>query len=200
MMQIATYLMTAVIAIGMCRVATAGEAKDQFGKPDKITVEIARQPTAGQWKLGVFLENDEELAAITVPISFGERLGRFRLDSVVFANTRTSYFGLQTTNSYDTLNRVLIGLLYTLGGNEPPLEPGSGPVAWVFLTASNETGAPSRPPVIDSTFFPPYNTLELVTPSAEPIKPIFETIVVERLTEYDNAGAEPARSPGVKAR
>jgi len=160
----------------------AGAPKDKFGNADKITVEIARQTSAGGWALGVFLDNDEELAAITVPLSFGERVGQFALDSVVFSNTRTQYFGLRTTNSYDTLNRVLIGLLYTLGGDELPLEPGSGPVAWVYLTARNAAG--TQPPHIDSTFFPPFNTLELVTPSAEPIKPIFETKIVAKLTEW----------------
>ncbi len=199
-MRISASLIIAVVIIGLCHRVEAGEPQDKFGKPDKVTVEIAPQPTVGQWALGVFLENDEELAAITVPLSFGEHLGQFKLDSVIFSNTRTSYFGLQTTNNYDTLNSVLIGLLYTLGGNEPPLEPGSGPVAWLFLTSLEKTDTPPQPPVIDSTFFPPFNRLELVTPSAEPIKPIFETVVVKKLTPFEKTTPQAAEPTGVKPR
>lgn len=155
---------------------------DRFGKPDKITVEIAALDEPGKWAVGVMLENDEELAAITIPLKFGTQVGHFALDSVSFNDTRVAYFALKTTNSYDTLNAVLIGLLYCLDDNRPPLEPGSGPVAYLYLTQNTQSAQESLPLTIDSTFFPPYNTLELVTPSASPIKPHFESIQVEKLT------------------
>jgi hypothetical protein len=48
--------------------------------------------------------------------------------------------------------------------------------------------------VIDSTFFPPFNRLELVTPSAEPIKPIFETVFVEELTPFKQPEKQTVKS------
>lgn len=162
----------------------ANEPSDRFGKPDKITIEIAPFGKPGKWAVGVMLENDEELAAITVPLKFGKHVGQFVLDSVSFGNTRVAYFALKTTNSYDTLNAVLIGLLYCLDDNRPPLEPGTGMVARLYFTQKSNPGREAVPLVIDSTYFPPYNTLELVTPSAVPITPIFETIQVEKLTPF----------------
>jgi len=167
-------------------VAQAGVAADktgdQFGKPDKITVEIAPLATPGKWIVGVILHNDEELAAITVPLKFGRQVGQFALDSVSFSDTRVSYFALKTTNSYDTANAVLIGLLYCLDDNRPPLEPGSGLVARLYFTQKLNPDEKLTPLTIDSTFFPPYNTLELVTPGAVPIKPVFETFQVEKIS------------------
>jgi hypothetical protein len=162
----------------------ANKPSDRFGKPDKITIEIAPLGKPGKWAVGVMLDNDEELAAITVPLKFGERVGQFVLDSVSFGNTRVAYFALKTTNSYDTLNAVLIGLLYCLDDNRPPLEPGTGMVARLYFTQKSNPEKEAQPLVIDSTYFPPYNTLELVTPSAVPITPIFETIQVEQLTPF----------------
>jgi len=167
-------------------VAQAGVAADKpgdrFGKPDIITVEIAPLAKPGKWIVGVLLRNDEELAAITVPLKFGRYVGQFTLDSVSFSDTRVDYFALKTTNSYDTVNAVLIGLLYCLDDNRPPLEPGSGLVARLYFTQKLNPDEKLVPLAIDSTYFPPYNTLELVTPSAVPIKPVFETLQVEKLS------------------
>jgi hypothetical protein len=197
-MKTTLYCLLLVWTTGFVGGAVAGEPKDHFGQPDKIIVEIAPQTTPGGWELGVYLENDEPLAAITVPLLFGDRVGQFHLDSVVFTNTRTHYFGLRTTNSYDTVNSVLIGLLYTLGGDELPLEPGTGPVAWVYLTSRQTPPQSAKPPRIDSTFFPPFNTLELVTPSAVPIRPIFKTVIVEKLSAWDKGGKATSAKPRVQ--
>ncbi len=199
-MRFLRYLILGSIICGVAQPTAAGGLNDKFGKPDIITIEIAPLQTPGSWALGVYLENDEPLAAITVPLLFGDRVGQFKLDSVLFTNTRTWHFGLRTTNSYDTLNSVLIGLLYTLGGDELPLDPGYGPVAWVYLTSYDSGAALINPPRIDSTFFPPFNRLELVTPSAEPIKPIFETKLVEKLTEYGAAKAPTSSDSQTKPR
>ena len=177
-------LSTLFLLCGTSGLLAADKPLDKFGTPDKVTVEIAPLAAKGQWVAGVVLENDEALAAITVPLKFGERVGQFKLDSVRFDNTRVSYFALKTTNSHDTLNSVLVGLLYTLGDDRPPLPPGLGQVARLYFTQQGKIGGPAMPPAIDSTFFLPYNTLELVTPGAEPIKPIFETVLREKLTEY----------------
>ncbi len=166
---------------------------DRFGKPDKITIEIAPLAIAGQWEVGILLENDEELAAITVPLVYGKYVDEFTLDSVIFRDTRISYFALKTTNHFDSLNTVLVGLLANLGDNRPPLAVGRGPVARLYFTQTQEVQKTPLPLVIDSTFFPPYNNLELVSGSAAPIRPIFETVVVEKLTGFDRPKPEPKK-------
>lgn len=194
------YFTLTLIVCSVASVAAENKPRDAFGKPDKIIIEIAQLSAKGQWAVGVLLDNDEELAAITVPLRFGESVGQFRLDSVLFTETRVNYFSLKITNSSDTLNTVLIGLLANLGDNKPPLEPGYGPVARLYFTAMQNEKKPPTLLAIDSTFFPPYNTLELVTPGAEPIKPTFETVQVEKLTKLGKLKkSEPKNSPG-KAR
>jgi len=190
-------LIATLIACGAAGVAAENKPRDAFGKPDRIIVEIAPLSAKGQWAVGVLLENDEELAAITVPLRFGEFIGQFRLDSVLFTETRVTYFSLKITNSSDTLNTVLIGLLASLGDNRPPLEPGYGPVARLYFTEMKDKKKPPTLLVIDSTFFPPYNTLELVTPGAEPIQPTFETVQVEQLTKLGKSKKSKLKtSPG----
>jgi len=177
------FVTVAVIVYGATLAAAENEPRDEFGQAHRITIEIAPLPAKGQWVAGVLLENDKELAAITVPLKFGEQVGEFQLDSVLF-ETRVSYFALKVSNIHDSIHSVLIGLLADLGDNRPPLEAGSGRVARLYFTQMKNIDGLPIPLVIDSTFFPPYNTLELVTASAEAITPIFKTVQVERLTEF----------------
>ncbi len=172
--------------------ALAGEPVDDFGNPDRITVEIAPLPERGKWIAGIYLQNDEELAAITVPLRYGQYFGEFTFDSVSYENTRVTSFALKITNNLDTTNAVQIGLLYALGGNQPPLGPGIGPIAWLYVTQSDTTNG-HFPPAIDTTFFPPYNHLQLVTPGAESITPIFETSNAETLTTFEDFGTKIRR-------
>lgn len=193
------YIFVGLVLCWATGLAAANKPIDGFGKPDKITIEVAPLAAKGQWVAAVVLENDEELAAITIPLKFGERVGQFKLDSVRFDNTRVSYFALKTTNSHDSLNSVLVGLMYEFGGDRPPLAPGIGQVARLYFTQQGKPANPPVPPAIDSTFFLPYNTLGLVTPSAEAITPIFETVRMEKLTEFklpqEKKAAKPTEKP-----
>ena len=86
------------------------------------------------------------------------------------------------------LARKDFGLISDLGMGLPPLEPGSGPIAILHFT---RTAATNRPLQVDSTFIPPHNTLQLVTPDVRAITPELEIRLVE------HAGA-PAASPSDK--
>ncbi len=183
-----------VLQLVLCLTGTAmaGDPEDAFGNPDRVTAKIASLAKRGQWIVGIYLQNDEELAAITVPLRYGTSVGEYRFDSASYVQTRVKDFALRITNNLDTTNAVQVGLLHALGGNEPPLGPGIGPVAWLYFT-QQDTASGVYPPAIDTTFFPPYNHLQLVTLGAEAITPIFETVNSDTFTTFENLGSKTRR-------
>jgi hypothetical protein len=123
------------------------------------------------WRATVHLRNPDPLAALTLPFTWRGGQSFYFADSANYAATRVEYFALKTYLA-DTANQtVLIGLISDLGMDLPPLEPGSGPIAHLYFTA-RDSG--TSPPLLDTTFILPHNTLQLVTPDVRAITPEFE--------------------------
>ncbi len=144
---------------------------DENGATDTVIIEV-RQVSSSQWVAIVTLQNDENLAAMTIPLAWHPQAGFFRLDSASYAGLRTEYFSLKTFYPDTTAGTILIGLISNLGAGRPPLEPGNGPIARLHFTALK---APSEPLVVDTAFIRPYNVLQLVTPDVRSILPAFQT-------------------------
>jgi hypothetical protein len=153
--------------------AQTGEPRrplDPHGKMD--TVRIAIEPEShNRWQAVVYLTNDENLAAMTLPFRWGPGHGVYRIDSASYVNTRTSGFAVKTFYPDTLRETILIGLISDLGRGLPPLDPGSGPIARLFFSGV-KPGA--RPLTLDTTFLPPHNVLQLVTPDVASVYPIFK--------------------------
>ena len=146
------------------------KADDTSGRPDSVRIEI-RNISNTHWQAVVSLTNDENLAAMTLPLRWSPRHGFFRLDSASYADTRTHYFAVKTFWPDTTKETILIGLISDLGSGLPPLEPGSGPIANLYFTMLKST---TKPLTIDTVFIGPHNVLQLVTPDVQSLYPAFE--------------------------
>jgi hypothetical protein len=168
------YSFALVVALVLsASVVSAGELQrpyDEFGRVDAVILQV--QHTGGdQWVAMVDLENDENIAALTIPLRWRPKGGFFRLDSASYHGLRTEHFALKTFFPDTTRQTILIGLISDLGTGLPPLPPGQGPIARVHFTALGES---VKPLDVDTTFIRPHNVLQMVTPDVSSILPVFE--------------------------
>jgi hypothetical protein len=152
---------------------TAGEPGrpfDEFGQTDAVRLRV-EQVHGSQWIAMVELSNDENIAAMTLPLRWRPRGGFFRLDSASYDGLRTEQFALKTFYPDSVKQTVLIGLISDLGTGLPPLPPGDGPIARLHFTALQVS---VKPLDVDTTFIRPHNVLQMVTPDVSSILPVFE--------------------------
>lgn len=135
----------------------------------RVTIHVERVDSLHLEAL-VELVNPAEVAAITLPLQWGNGRSVYRLDSADYQGLRTEYFALKTFRVDSVKQSVLIGLISDLGGNYPPLEPGEGGIARLHFSSKRPA---STAIAIDTTFIPPHNSLQLVSPDVRAIRPAF---------------------------
>lgn len=141
---------------------------DPIGKIDTVTLKIETL-SENKWMVTAHLWNDEELAALDIPIRFTAGIARVLIDSISFKDTRISYFA-QKYSPVDTLNQVAhFGGLAYLGPDKPPLAPGEGVVARIYFSVKGDTKAGLF--TVDTTTVPPNSSLMLVDRNAKIIVP-----------------------------
>lgn len=136
----------------------------------RVSIEVERLDSR-HWEALVDLANAGPIAALTLPLKWGNGHSPFRVDSANYADLRTEYFALKTFRVDSTRQAILIGLIADLGGDSPPLEPGRGTIARLFFSSPSPT---TQALTLDTTFVPPFNTLQLVTPDVRAVNPQFE--------------------------
>jgi hypothetical protein len=154
---------------GHAAVCAAGPAT--AAPRDRIELRAERIDST-HWEVVVWLDNQQTLAAMTLPFRWGHGHSPFMIDSASYYGLRTEYFALKTFFPDSAGHTVLIGLISDLGAGLPPLEPGSGPIARLYFTSRAPT---SRPLLLDTTFITPHNTLQVVTPDVRAITPEFDS-------------------------
>jgi hypothetical protein len=146
--------------------------QDKFGKPDTCRITVEQDEKDHNAMATVTLFNDEKLAAMTIPLRFGDGKTPIYCDSVSFTKTRVDYFQLKSA-LIDSINQtVLIGLIADLSGKIPALAKGQGDVAYVYFTLKK--GAKMKGVTIDTTFIKPSNTLKLVTEDVKDVVPLWD--------------------------
>jgi len=145
---------------------------DKFGKPDTCRIEVKQDKMGNKAMATVTLFNDEKVAALTVPLTFGDGKTPIYCDSVSFTKTRVDYFQLKSA-LIDSVNQtLLIGLIADLSGKVPALDKGTGEIAHVYFTWKE--GAKAKPVTLDTTWIRPSNTLKLVTEEVKDIIPLWD--------------------------
>ncbi|HUU46499.1 MAG TPA: hypothetical protein VM118_12280 [Acidobacteriota bacterium] len=166
--------------------ASVAGAEDNPGKvspAERMRIDCYPIDTI-HWQAAVALDNASLLAAMTLPLSWGHGDAPYLIDSATYGDTRLEYFALKTYLVDTAQQNVLIGLISDLGMGLPPLEPGNGPIVLLHFTRTARTSHPLK---LDSTFIPPHNTLQLVTPDVRAITPQLEI----RLTDQTAAAFKP---------
>ena len=166
-----------VLTVALCLLVLSSSLvwgyDDKFGKPDTCKVTVVQKEKSNKVEAKVFLFNDEDLAALTVPLKFGDsKKSSLYCDSVSYVKTRVDYFSWKTGWIDSTANTVLIGLIADLSGKKPPLKPGSGQIATVYFSVKK--GAKPTEVVLDTCFVKPSNVLKLITNDGKEIVPVFD--------------------------
>jgi hypothetical protein len=146
--------------------------QDQFGKPDTCRIITFQDEKKNQVMASVWVFNDEELVAMTLPFRYGNGNTPIRCDSIRFGKTRVEYFEMKYPR-IDTVDQTfLMGLLPDFSGNVPPLKKGKGEVARVYFTLKE--GAKFQDFFLDTTWIRPGNVLKFVTHKVKSIYPVFD--------------------------
>jgi hypothetical protein len=147
--------------------------QDPLGKTDTVTLAVEKL-APGKWVVSASVWNDEELAAIDIPIKYTAGMARLNVDSVSYAGTRMEFFA-QKYSPVDTANQIMhFGGFAYMGPDKPPMAPGSGEVARVYISAIGD----KKPDVfaVDTCFMEPNSTLMLVDKNAKIIVPALKII------------------------
>lgn len=155
-----------LFAIGMMLLTGGLYAQvDNAGALDTMYLE-PYQIDAKNWAVNVSLFNDEEILAISLPVTFSAGKTKIVADSTIFTGGRADHFRLKTARA-DTASQCLtIGLIWDLGVSVPPMSPGNGRIATIFISALDGSDI-TEPLKIDTTTTSPSNSLQMVMPSTK---------------------------------
>lgn len=145
---------------------------DKFGKPDTCRITVEQEKKDRHVMATVSLFNDEKLAAMTIPLRFGDGKTPIWCDSISFKKTRVDFFQLKSVLIDSTNQIILIGLIADLSGKVPSLGKGNGDVAYIYFTLKE--GAKTGGVTVDTTYIRPSNTLKLVTEDVKDIIPYWD--------------------------
>jgi hypothetical protein len=168
--------------------------EDEFGKVDTIYAE-PYQIDAKNWAVNVSMFNDEEIIAISIPLTYSAGKTRVVADSAIFKGGVAEEFRVKYARVDTAIQSVTIGLINDIGVSVPPIPPGKGRVATVFLSSLD--GKEIESLKVDTTTTPPGNNLQMVKPPTDGIIPAF--IVMEG-TKLKAAEAEKEGKAEEKAK
>jgi len=150
----------------------ASAPKDRPVKPNTCRIVTFQDEEKNQVMASVSVFNNEELAGMTLPFSYGNGDTPIRCDSIKFDKTRVEYFELKIQRVDTVKQAILLGLLPDLSGRKSPLKRGGGEVARIYFTL--EKGAKFQDFFLDTTLIRPFNRLKFVTPKVKGIYPAFD--------------------------
>ena len=109
------------------------QSQDTLGVVDSLHIGHVTASPGRQVKLPIWVTNDIELISLTVPVVYPS--SRLLADSVTFEGGRISHFGVLNPIIDQAQGRIQISCLQfgTRG-----LLPGSGQIAWIHFTISND--------------------------------------------------------------
>jgi hypothetical protein len=178
-------LITTVVMAGLLVMAAAVSAQDDpVGKVDTVTL-IVDNTAPGHWMITAQVWNDEDLAAIDIPIKYTAGVVRLGVDSISYAGTRMEFFA-QKYNPIDTANQTMhFGGFAYMGPDKPPMAPGHGDIARVYISAMGD----KAPGVfaVDTCFMAPNSTLMLVDKNAKIIIPALKIVNAKDMPQKEKA-------------
>lgn len=160
-----------LFAIGMMLLSGGLYAQiDDFGAVDTMYLE-PYQIDAKNWAVNITLFNDDSIIAISLPVIFSAGKTKIVADSTIFKGGRADHFRTKIARVDTAAQCLTIGMLWDLGGGSvPPMDPGTGRIATIFISALDGSDI-TEPLKIDTTTTNPSNSLQMVMPSVKEIVP-----------------------------
>ncbi len=147
---------------------------DTHGKIDTIYIE-PYQIDATNWGINVELFNDEEIVGISVPLHFTSETKKLVADSTIFKGGRTEHFRIKLARPDTAIQCITIGLIADVGLSVPPVQPGKGRIATIFISSLDKKEIPNLK--VDTTTTAPGNTLQMIMP---PVHEIIPALVIKK--------------------
>jgi len=144
--------------------------KDSFGKVDTILAESYKIDDTN-WAVNITVFNDEEILALSLPLKLDAGKTKVFADSTVFKGGRADHFRVKNSRSDTVTQCVTIGLINDIGVSVPPMSPGRGRVATIFVSSID--GGEIDYLNVDTTTTPPGNIMQMVKPKVDEIIPAF---------------------------
>ena len=176
--------LSALLTLVMLLVVSANlmAADDQFGAIDTVYAEPYKID-AKHWGINISMFNDEDIIALSVPVTFSAEKNRLVADSTIFTGGRAESFRVKFARVDTTTQCLTIGLIADIGVSVPPIAPGKGRIATIFVSSLD--GKEIGNMKVDSTTTPPSNSLQLIKQPSDGIVPAF---VVKKAGEKEAAG------------
>ncbi len=163
-------LSLAVLVILLLMATSIFAQDDKYGKVDTVYAE-AFKIDAKNWGVNIMLFNDEDIMALSIPLRFTAGKTRVNIDSTVYTGGLVEKFRVKQARVDTTTQCLTIGLINDVGISIPPIPPGKGRIATIYLSSPDGADMPELK--VDSTTTPPSNTLQLVKPPSNGISPAF---------------------------
>ena len=163
---------TALLTLGLALLSAMSvfAQKDSMGKIDTLYAE-PYQIDAKNWGINLSLTNDEDIVGISVPLRFTSGKIRLVADSTIFKGGRAEHFRVKFARADTAIQCATIGLIADIGVSVPPMQPGSGRIATIFVSSLDGDKIPDLK--VDTTTTNPGNTLQMVSPPVNEVIPVF---------------------------
>jgi hypothetical protein len=120
--------------------------------PDTLMIEQVMVTEGDNVSLAVNFFNDQELAALTIPLGLVGDM--YKIDSVSFVGSRVEYIKMKPVTIAENLSDVVFGAICMTEGY---IQPGKGLMATLFLSAAPD--AKSKSCVVDTITMGPASVL-----------------------------------------
>lgn len=154
-MRITTPLAFCVVMLFVAGLVTANDENH----PDTLMIQSIELEKAGPVAMQISFVNDEELAALTIPLAIvGDG---FQIDSLSFAGSRVEYLKMRPVTIADDRQTVVFGAICM---TEDYIPTGKGLMATLFLSPTPD--AKKSECLVDTTTIGPASALFTKTNSA----------------------------------
>ena len=153
--------------LGWCLILTAGAFAQDDNVPDTLVIQRLEAEKGGQVSLKVDFFSDQELAALTIPLTVvGDE---YLIDSVSFAGSRIEYLQIRPVTVKENRKQVVFGAICM---TEDYIPAGRGLMATLYLSPSGS--GKGELTVIDTTTIGPASLL-FTKPSSASFLPKLST-------------------------
>jgi len=172
-----TQLTAIMLAGALVLAGTAWTQNDPIGKTDTVKL-VVETINPAKWVITAYVWNDEDIAALDIPLKYTAGVAKLKVDSVSYVGTRMATFA-QKYNQVDTLAQTMhFGGFAYVGSDKPPMQPGGGEVAKVYISAIGDKKPGAF--AIDTTTVAPNNSLMLVDKNAKIITPVVKILTSDK--------------------
>jgi hypothetical protein len=174
-----------VLTVGMA-------AANDDNLPDTLKIDKIEVEKGGPAVVKVEFVNDEELAALTIPLAVVG--GLYKIDSVSFTGSRVEYLKMRPVTIAEDKSKVVFGAICM---TEDYIPAGKGLMATIFLSPSKVVSPKADFVVIDTTTIGPASMMFTKISSASFI-PEFSAGMIshKKPVKKDEAGQKPGKEKG----